>query len=317
MKWLVVLLLAGAAVVGWRWLEARLQRRLQPRRISPSTAVERRPAPAVEQQPVPPPAAPSPLRPEAAPAPVTPPPVEGFAHGFSAVADGGVMHDRRALDDQDDQASDDGVGSYTIDDWGLQTVQQPAAPRQPAEPRDEPPDEPAPTVDFPGAPTELLGELGQVVEAGGAPDPEQVKTLAADPLARAAVYRLLKDARKVSLIPRRHRTQKAMAEADLVVWLTDSRLGRPPQAIEQVAVHTLEGPDGPMDWYLFRFRSERRSLVQHGWMAGVSGPWVRSEGPGGRPRGDTGSDFEPWADMTDEQHAGSVKELMDVWSGRS
>lgn len=332
MKWLMVLVALGLVVYGFRWAEARLQRRLQPRsRPRPVAPLPRPP-------PQPPAAAPAP--PSARPA--SPPPVEapeqGFARGLSAVSDdGGGSLDDAPIDTPDTPDTSEDVGSYTVDDWGLKTVRQDAAPErvgppppdalqaqppQPEPPQPEPPPpEPAAeqplTVEFAGAPTGLLEAVGAQLEAGEAPDAADVEILAENPLTRAAVYGLLKDARKASLIPRKLRTQKAMAEADLVVWLVDSRLGRPPESIEQVAVHTLETRKGPMDWYLYRFRSQRRSFMKRGWMAGVSGPWIRSEGPGGRAKGDTGSDFEAWDGMSDEEHTATVRELMEAWSSRS
>lgn len=310
MKWLIVLLVAVAAVVGWRWLERRLQRRLQ-RRPPPG------PLPAEDRSPV---AAPA----EAPSTPARPTPdrpgdlaaSHGFGHGLSTVADG---EEDETVDDEPvvDDPSDEDVGSYTLKDWGLRTIRQEPKAEPSPEPPPEPVEEPPTTVEFEGPPTALLNKVRAIVEAGEAPDPTEVEVLAENPLSRADIYKLLKEARKASLIPRKSRTQKAMAEADMVTWLADSRLGRPPQAIEQVDVHTLETREGPMDWYLFRFRSQRRSFVERGWMAGVSGPWIRSEGPGGGARGDTGSDFEPWADLTDQEHAAWVRELMEARSSRA
>ena len=314
MKWLVALLVVAVVVYGFRWLDRRLQRKLQPRRPAGPPPVERR-------------AAPAPVAPAQPPAKAAEPTSTasstdaGFGLGLSAVADDGPAIEASPLPLLQ---PDDDVGSYTMDDWGLKTVRQEAAAPEPEpEPEPEPPaqlaapaDAPLLTVEFGGAPTALLDQLQGRLEAGEVPDAAEVEVLAENPLTRAAVYRLLKPARKLSLIPRKLRTQKSMAEADLIVWLTDSRLGRPPQAIEQVSVHSQDTDDGRMDWYLFRFKSGRRSFVSRGWMAGVSGPWVRSEGPGGAARGDTGSDFEPWEDHTDEEHARSVQELVEAWSSR-
>jgi hypothetical protein len=313
MKWLVVLVVAGAAVLGWRWLEGRIQRRFQPR-SPPSPGVQATPA-----RPDPPASVPQTPPSTATPEPPDATSSEGFSRGFSAVADDDDSTDAPPAIPEPPVHED--VGSYTIDDWGLQTVRHDAAPAEPEPPAPlserSPAPRAAPTLEFEDAPNDALYRLTRRLEVGEAPDAAEAEALAEHPVTRAAVYGLLKTARKLSLIPRKHRTQKAMAEADLVVWLADSRLGRPPHAIEQVAVHTLETPKGPMDWYLFRFSSQRRGFVKRGWMAGVSGPWLRPDGPGGASRGDTGSDFEAWGDLSDDEHAACVREHMEAWTGRT
>jgi hypothetical protein len=150
---------------------------------------------------------------------------------------------------------------------------------------------------------------------GGPLTAADVLPIADSPETRRSLYDFLKPAKKVSLMPRGRRTQKAMAEADMVRWLGFStELGHPPDALEAMHVVTLEDPAaGPIDWHILRFRSDALDWADKGWMVGVSGPWVRKEGPAGRARGDTLSTYEAWTDRTPEQHAASVRELTDEW----
>lgn len=314
MKWLAVLLLLAFGYVGLRWFEARLRRRWEPkgRHLPPAAGAVRAPSPE------PPPAVDAPRQPDRR--------AEALSRrqpgrGLSAVAEG--------ADDGSDSAPTD-LGTSTADDWGVQTVVPPEPPARgtSATPAAEPAAPPASAVARPSRAAEdavgrtldpaglaevALAPVRAALAQGKAPPPDQVEALAADPLTRLAVYRALKDARSVSLIPRKHRSQKAMAEADLAMWLQDSRLGARPDAIELVETFTRQTADGDADWYLFRFRSDRRDFEKRGWMAGVSGPWIRSEGPGGGAHGDSGSDFEPWSAASDEEREAAVREVMEAW----
>ena len=146
---------------------------------------------------------------------------------------------------------------------------------------------------------------------------DDVAPAAESPETRAMLYGFLKQARKASLMPRTWRSQRAMAEADLAGWLSSStELGHPPDAIESAHVVTIEDADaGPVDWHLLRFRSGAPDWKARGWMVGVSGPWVRKDGPGGRAGGDTFSTYAPWQDRSPEEHAAALREVTDEWSG--
>lgn len=125
------------------------------------------------------------------------------------------------------------------------------------------------------------------------------------PETRRELYLLLRGAKKSSLMPRAQRSQEAMAEADLARWLARAdALGHPPDAIEAVDVVT----DGGVDWHLFRFRSGSPRWADAGWMAGVSGPWTRKDGPAGTPAGGTTSAFSSWDDQSAEAHLAELRD---------
>ncbi len=151
-----------------------------------------------------------------------------------------------------------------------------------------------------------LEELRVALESGKAPRAEVVEALAADPITRRPIYLVLKAEKKASLIPQKLRTRKAMAEADFVNWVVDSDLGAPPDAVEEVEVVS----EGGWDWYLYRFEAGDR-----GPMAGASGPWKRKEGPGGEPRGQTGSDLTAWNDAGARGWVRSLVEGFDPKKG--
>lgn len=151
---------------------------------------------------------------------------------------------------------------------------------------------------------------------GGELTADDVAPAAASPETRRALYDFLKDARKVSLMPRGSRTQAAMAEADLVRWLGfPTELGHRPDDIESAHVVTVEGdPSGPLDWHLLRFRSSAPKWSDAGWMEGVSGPWRRKEGPAGRALSEPTTAYRPWSERSPEEHRAALRERMEAWA---
>ncbi len=116
-----------------------------------------------------------------------------------------------------------------------------------------------------------LFAAGAVLRRGEELDAADVLPVAEAPETRRALYTFLRDAKKASLMPRKLRTQKAMAEADLVRWLASAAgLGHTPDAIELMSSVEHDGSD----WHLFRFRSGSPRWADADWMAGVSGPWT-------------------------------------------
>jgi hypothetical protein len=94
-----------------------------------------------------------------------------------------------------------------------------------------------------------------LVRLGGEPDPVSVARVSGDPEARRSLFDALRELERLDLIPARDRTQEALAEAELVEWLTyPAELGRPPDEIRFAEVITAETIDGPADLYVFRVR---------------------------------------------------------------
>jgi hypothetical protein len=115
------------------------------------------------------------------------------------------------------------------------------------------------------------------LDAGQAPDPIAVRQLAADRATRNALYDALAERGKESLFPREFRTRPAFAEADLAFWLSHpNELRSLPDDMQLVQVVTLPTDVGPVEYYLFRFRTNAPHwAADKGWMAGVSGPYPK------------------------------------------
>ena len=84
----------------------------------------------------------------------------------------------------------------------------------------------------------------------------------------------------VDAIPAEHRTQTAIAEGALALWLQDpNHLGAPPEAIEHVHTQEIQLPNdgGPGDVFVFRFRPE--GAPDGTWLVGIAGPYARAQQP--------------------------------------
>jgi hypothetical protein len=107
----------------------------------------------------------------------------------------------------------------------------------------------------------------------------------------------------------------------MVDWLMyPTELNAVPDEIELMKVVTVDTglTDGIYDYYLFRFRThEPHWAAKDGWMAGVSGPYLRKDEPTTESLGDTFSSFTKWDAKTPDEHVGDVQELMDRWRHHS
>jgi hypothetical protein len=148
-------------------------------------------------------------------------------------------------------------------------------------------------------------------------DPAAVADASASAEMRIWLYAELDRRRKLSLIPDRYRTQSALAESDLVNWLTfPTELGRVPDEIELMKVVPVDTrlPGGIYDYFVFRFRTHPPHwAAKFGWMAGVSGPFRRSDQPTTEALGETFSSLDPWDSKKPEQHVGDIRNLMKRW----
>lgn len=156
-----------------------------------------------------------------------------------------------------------------------------------------------------------------LLRLGKAVDPAPVAAVAAQAEMRNSLYKELQAQGKQSLFPEKYRTQSAFAESDMVNWLTfPTELGRVPDEIELMKVVPVDTglKDGIYDYYLFRFRThEPHWAAKDGWMAGVSGPYLRKDSPTVSSLGDTFSSFEKWDSKKPDDHVGDTRELMERW----
>jgi hypothetical protein len=154
---------------------------------------------------------------------------------------------------------------------------------------------------------ESLLRLGQKVPAA------RVAFVASEPGVRGFLHQTLTQNQSLALMPEKYRTQAALAEADMVRWLSHpSELGRPPHEIQLMKFVDVDGQDeeGPVTLFLYRFRTQPSHWVtKDGWMAGLAGGFPRREQPTTSSSGLTFSKFEPWASRTPTGH---IRELAGV-----
>ncbi len=122
---------------------------------------------------------------------------------------------------------------------------------------------------------------------------------------------------RVSMFPEEYATQEAFAESDMVNWLVfPTELGRVPEEIELMKVVSVDTAteDGFLDYYVFRFRThEPHWAAKDGWVAGISGPFLRRDAPSTNSSGETFSSFESWESKTPEEHVGDIQEMLERW----
>lgn len=144
-----------------------------------------------------------------------------------------------------------------------------------------------------------------------------VEDVARHPDTRNWLHDALKKFGKTALFPAAYRTQKAFAESNMVDWLVyPTELGRVPDEIELMKVVPIDTglQGGIYDYYVFRFRTKPPHwAAEKGWLAGVSGPFLRGIEPTTEALGETFSSFEKWESKTPDAHVGDTRELLEQW----
>lgn len=148
--------------------------------------------------------------------------------------------------------------------------------------------------------------------------PRALDLVAASPEMRNSLYEKLKGTNRMELFPKRFLTQEAFAESEMVRWLVyPAELGRAPDEIElkKVVAADTGGPDGVLDYYVFRFRTfNPHWAAKNGWTAGVAGPFLRKDAPSPVAYGGTFSKFESWDAKKPEEHVGDIRQLLKEWA---
>lgn len=146
-------------------------------------------------------------------------------------------------------------------------------------------------------------------------EPYHIQEVAGSHEARGWLYAALDRMDLLELFPAEYATQEALAYADMVRWLIfPTELDREPDEIELMKVISQDSgtPDGIGDYYVFRFRTfPPHWAAEKGWMAGVSGPFIRDADLTPFGGGDTFSEFEAWDSRTAEEHLGDTQEWID------
>jgi len=159
----------------------------------------------------------------------------------------------------------------------------------------------------------VISLLRQGKEVGSA----SVQDVARSAEMRNYLYNELTKLNQTSLYPEEFRTQEAFAESDMVNWLVyPTELAQVPDEIELMKVVSIdtETEDGIIDYYVFRFRTfPPHWASDDGWMAGISGPFLRKDAPSTDSYGETFSTFEAWDSKTPEEHVGNIQEILESW----
>ncbi len=143
--------------------------------------------------------------------------------------------------------------------------------------------------------------------------PELFESIAASPEMRGTLADSLVQMGRPELFPKRYLNQQALAESELVRWLTfPTELGRPPDEIELMEVVSYDaGEVGTLDYYVFRFRTVGAHWsAKRGWLAGWTGPYRRDEGLQIYAE-DTFSSFDPAESATPREHVGSLEAVLE------
>lgn len=152
-----------------------------------------------------------------------------------------------------------------------------------------------------------------LLEMGMEPPPEQLAIYFNDTRLRYYLMTSLIELKRTDLIPGELRSQRAMAEADLVYWLcSPSEMCGPPESIEliQESRITVDGDSARIFIFAVLYpENPDNSYMPSGWMIGFSGPCALHD------------ELEPlherFGSMTGSEFAlvseGSVDDLLDEW----
>ena len=159
--------------------------------------------------------------------------------------------------------------------------------------------------------------IASLLKLGKQIDAKHIADVASHAEMRNFLFKSLQKHGRSALYPAKFKTQAAFAESDMVNWLTyPTELGRVPDEIELMKVVPIDTglPGGIYEYCLFRFRThEPHWAAKDGWMAGVSGPFLRGKEATTQSLGDTFSTFSKWDSKKPDEHVGNIKELMKEW----
>jgi hypothetical protein len=148
--------------------------------------------------------------------------------------------------------------------------------------------------------------------------PEVIEGVAASSEVRNWLYDGLVTLSRRDLYPARFASQDALAESNMVNWLTyPTELGRTPHDIELMA--TFDDDNGQQRYYLFRFRTHPPHwAAKDGWMAGLSGPFEVAAIPTTDAGGSTFSTFTKWEEKSPKEHFEAISGLIaEHWKKRA
>ncbi|SKC77536.1 hypothetical protein [Ohtaekwangia koreensis] len=110
---------------------------------------------------------------------------------------------------------------------------------------------------------------------------DEVLSLVKNPSLRHAVLRVLELHKRMDLFPALYFTAEKAGESFLVNWLEfPTELGSAPDEIEFLANVTIDDEGETVDYYVYKFKTNPPHwAAQHGWMTGVTGPYLKDNSP--------------------------------------
>jgi len=150
-----------------------------------------------------------------------------------------------------------------------------------------------------------LAPIAAALQAGKEPDAKAIANAAADPESRNSLWVGLAKEGRDDLFPDQYKTQESFAESDLAYWLGHpNELTTPPDIMELINTVPVDSGTGlgEVNYFVFRFRVKPPHWASdRGWMAGVSGPYLRDpDAPPAKPPG-TWSELEGLGDRSPEE----------------
>ncbi len=139
------------------------------------------------------------------------------------------------------------------------------------------------------------------------------KSIAKDNEMRKWLFEFAQENNLLSRINEPNFTQEKLAESDMVNWLIyPTELGAAPDQIELKEIITMGDESEIQDFYLFRYKvNPPHWAAEDGWMAGLSGYYIRSEAPTVNPYGYTFSTFTKWDEKTPKEHFEEITGLIE------
>jgi hypothetical protein len=140
---------------------------------------------------------------------------------------------------------------------------------------------------------------------------ETVTELAGVAATRNHLFARLKAMGRADIFPAAYRSIEKVAESDLARWLMHpNELGAAPSDMELVRGIDVREQEKSGRVFLFRFRADASNWASnHGWMAGVAGPYWDNAEPLGTASG-TFSELIPFDSLTAEQHVDVLRQAL-------
>ena|GEM_PF-2290358 len=145
-------------------------------------------------------------------------------------------------------------------------------------------------------------------------DKRYCEVIARDPEMRKWFFDYCQKNDCFSCFPKQYLSQEKLAESDMVNWLIfPTELGSAPDDIQLEATVTIDVDSEEAEYFLFKFKVDPPHWAsEDGWMAGISGPFIKSKYPTIEDCSGTFSAFEKWEEKSKDEHIQNIRELVGL-----